>query len=43
MKLEEDNSEFENLEIFDNLDEAADYLIQQTPADIVQDWLDEEY
>jgi D-glycero-D-manno-heptose 1,7-bisphosphate phosphatase len=43
MKLEEDNSEFENLEIFDNLDQAADYLIQQTPADIVQDWLDEEY
>ena len=43
MKLEEDASEFESLEIFDNLDQAADYLIQQTPADIVQDWLDEEY
>ena len=43
MKLEEDAGEFENLEIFDNLDQAADYLIQQTPADIVQDWLDEEY
>jgi D-glycero-D-manno-heptose 1,7-bisphosphate phosphatase len=43
MALEEDAGEFENLEVFDNLDEAADYLIQQTPPDIVQDWLDEEY
>ena len=43
MQLEESPDEFENLEIFDNLEEAADYLIQQTPADNVQDWLDEEY
>ncbi|HSC75602.1 MAG TPA: D-glycero-beta-D-manno-heptose 1,7-bisphosphate 7-phosphatase [Pseudomonadales bacterium] len=41
--LEENPDEFEHLEVFDNLDEAADYLIQQTPADIAQDWLDEEY
>ncbi len=43
MQLEEHADEFEGVEVFDNLDEAADYLIQQTPADIVQDWLDEEY
>jgi D-glycero-D-manno-heptose 1,7-bisphosphate phosphatase len=43
MKLEEDPGEFEDLQVFDNLDEAADYLIQQTPPDIVQDWLDDEY
>lgn len=43
IKLEENPDEFENLEIFDNLGQAADYLIQQTPPDIVQDWLDDEY
>lgn len=35
--------ELETLEVFEDLEEAADYLIQQTPPDIVQDWLDDEY
>jgi D-glycero-D-manno-heptose 1,7-bisphosphate phosphatase len=43
-KLEEEASdEFDNLMVFDDLSEAADYLINQTPPDIVQDWLDDEY
>lgn len=48
-KLEDDptlldeHPELETLEVFENLEEAADYLIQQTPPDIVQDWLDDEY
>lgn len=43
-ELEDDDSgEFENLPVFDDLSEAADYLINQTPPDIVQEWLDAEY
>ena len=43
-KIQEDDSdEIERVEIFDNLSEAADYLIAQTPRDIVQEWLDDEY
>ncbi len=41
--LDENPEGFEDLPIFDDLAEAADYLIAQTPSDIVQDWLDEEY
>jgi D-glycero-D-manno-heptose 1,7-bisphosphate phosphatase len=42
-KLDENPDEFEDLAVFDNLAQAADYLIEQTPPDIAQDWLDEEY
>ncbi|MEZ5539185.1 MAG: D-glycero-beta-D-manno-heptose 1,7-bisphosphate 7-phosphatase [Pseudomonadales bacterium] len=41
--LEDDSDEFEGVEVFDNLSEAADFLIAQTPRDIVQEWLDDEY
>jgi D-glycero-D-manno-heptose 1,7-bisphosphate phosphatase len=40
---DDDNGEFGDVAVFDNLDEAADYLIAQTPRDIVQEWLDDEY
>ena len=41
--LEDDSGEFDGVEVFDNLSEAASYLIAQTPRDIVQEWLDDEY
>lgn len=40
---DDDSDEFGDVAVFDNLDEAADYLIAQTPRDIVQEWLDDEY
>jgi D-glycero-D-manno-heptose 1,7-bisphosphate phosphatase len=40
---DDDSGEFGDVAVFDNLDEAADYLIAQTPRDIVQEWLDDEY
>lgn len=40
---DDDSGEFENVAVFDDLSEAADYLIAQTPRDIVQEWLDDEY
>lgn len=40
---DDDSGEFDGVEVFDNLSEAADYLIAQTPRDIVQEWLDDEY
>ncbi|HQQ62819.1 MAG TPA: D-glycero-beta-D-manno-heptose 1,7-bisphosphate 7-phosphatase [Pseudomonadales bacterium] len=43
-QLEDDDSgEFDDVPVLDNLSEAADYLISQTPPDIVQEWLDDEY
>ncbi|HNE26119.1 MAG TPA: D-glycero-beta-D-manno-heptose 1,7-bisphosphate 7-phosphatase [Pseudomonadales bacterium] len=41
--LDDDSDEFDGVEVFDNLSEAASYLIAQTPRDIVQEWLDDEY
>ena len=41
--LLDDFPELESLEVFEDLAEAADYLIQQTPPDITQEWLDDEY
>lgn len=41
--LDDDSGEFDGVEVFDNLSEAASYLIAQTPRDIVQEWLDDEY
>lgn len=40
---DDDSGEFDHVAVFDDLDEAADYLIAQTPRDIVQEWLDDEY
>jgi D-glycero-D-manno-heptose 1,7-bisphosphate phosphatase len=40
---DDDSGEFDGVEVFENLSEAADYLIAQTPRDIVQEWLDDEY
>ncbi|MCC7516292.1 MAG: D-glycero-beta-D-manno-heptose 1,7-bisphosphate 7-phosphatase [Pseudomonadales bacterium] len=43
-KIAEDESgEFDEVAVFDHLLEAADYLIAQTPRDIAQEWLDDEY
>jgi D-glycero-D-manno-heptose 1,7-bisphosphate phosphatase len=41
--LDDDSGEFDGVEVFDNLSEAASYMIAQTPRDIVQEWLDDEY
>ena len=41
--LDDHSGEFDGVEVFDNLSEAASYLIAQTPRDIVQEWLDDEY
>ncbi len=41
--LLEDYPELADLAVFEDLEEAADYLIQQTPPDIAQEWLDDEY
>lgn len=40
---DDDSGEFDDVAVFDDLAEAADYLIAQTPRDIVQEWLDDEY
>jgi D-glycero-D-manno-heptose 1,7-bisphosphate phosphatase len=43
-KIAEDESgEFDDVVVFDDLSAAAEYLIAQTPRDIVQEWLDDEY
>jgi len=43
-KIADDHSgEFDGVAVFDNLSGAADYLMAQTPRDIVQEWLDDEY
>lgn len=41
--IEDESGEFEDVVVFDDLSAAADYLIAQTPRDIVQEWLDDEY
>jgi D-glycero-D-manno-heptose 1,7-bisphosphate phosphatase len=41
--LIEEHPELAALEVFEDLEEAADYLIGQNPPDIVQEWLDDEY
>lgn len=40
---DDDSGEYDDVAVFDDLAEAADYLIAQTPRDIVQEWLDDEY
>lgn len=39
----DESGEFDSVAVFDDLSEAADYLIAQTPRDTVQEWLDDEY